>query len=474
MVENCRNHPKLLDIATNFILEVNASGIITYANQRMVSLAEQEVIGLNINTIWSPQTSKILLAEIVKSLKEQKPIVINLEFNHRDGIFYLYPNGEFCAICIDDITERQQLSHSLQKVSQRLEFAEKTAKIGYWELNIAKRKIYWSAEMYRIFDISPHNHFPKPAIIRKIINKADFPTYKQQIHELLRSGTPASGQLRLNRKDGSTIYCIYKASITCDDGQKKIAGTFQDLSAQIATQLALQKAMERAEKLNRDKSYFLAMASHDLRQPMQALNIFIHTLFAEKLNHRQSEILEKIEASANNLKNLLDNLLDISKLDSGGVRAELEVFDIGGLLQNIAAEYHALAHYKSIKFHALLHHGVVQSDPVLVERIIRNLLSNAFKYTNSKIVLGCKRQGKHYRVMILDNGPGIDQKEQEQIFEEFYQSPQQPEHRKQGAGLGLTIVKKIATILGTRIRIDTIPERGTCFSFLIPMYKKKS
>ena len=215
----------------------------------------------------------------------------------------------------------------------------------------------------------------------------------------------------------------------------------------------------------------MAQASHDLRQPMQALNIFIATLFEEGLSSRQHEILSKIETSAHNLNNLLNNLLDISKLESGGIKYEPQAFNIGQLIKNISHEYSELASCKHIKFHALVHNGEVYSDPILIERIIRNLLSNAFKYAKNKIVLGCKRQQDYIRIMVLDNGPGISDDDKSKIFDEFYQSPQITDNRKHGAGLGLTIVSKIATVIDTKIEITTIPGRGCCFSFLLPLLK---
>lgn len=111
-------------------------------------------------------------------------------------------------------------------------------------------------------------------------------------------------------------YCFFKAGIIDDDGHRKIAGTFQDLTPLIKTQTALEKAKELAENMNRDKSLFLAQASHDLRQPMQALGMFISALAEEKLTDYQKMLLDKIEASADNLKSLLDNLLDLSKLEA--------------------------------------------------------------------------------------------------------------------------------------------------------------
>lgn len=253
--------------------------------------------------------------------------------------------------------------------------------------------------------------------------------------------------------------------------RNKIAGTFQDITKLIEMQKDLEKAKRSAEASDRSKSYFLAQASHDLRQPMQALRIFISTLEEEPLDNRQKELLGKISASADNLNNLLDNLLDISKLDSEGFEACLGNFDISDLLKNIFFEFHEIARSRGIHFHTSLCHYTVCSDALLVERVIRNLLSNAFKYTRNKVLLGCKRENDRIRVLVMDNGEGITAEEKERIFDEFYQSRNINDNSRSGAGLGLSIVRRISDILGLDISVDSRPGRGSNFSFLLPLEK---
>lgn len=172
-------------------------------------------------------------------------------------------------------------------------------------------------------------HHTRPHLARRL------PLYHQKLHELVHSGKPVDGILRLRRSDDAVIYCTFKAAMLREGERNKIAGTFQDITKLIEMQKDLEKAKRSAEASDRSKSYFLAQASHDLRQPMQALRIFISTLEEEPLDNRQKELLGKISASADNLNNLLDNLLDISKLDSEGFEACLGNFDISDLLKNI-------------------------------------------------------------------------------------------------------------------------------------------
>ena len=461
---------QLADAATDILVMMDKQGKICLANQNAQILevaTPQGDLGAQL-----PQGEfSDFYQTYQESMRRQAPQMSHLMVRDRLYQTSFYPHANHCAVCFHDITEKTDLSAELKQLSSRLNFAENIAQLGYWEFDWHHKRIYWSAQMYKIFGVNPQEVRYKRNIFKDYVYPDDLPQYWAQLQELIKHRHPVEGQLRIRRADNQVIYCVYKASVVQEGAQSKIAGTFQDVSKFILTQQALEKAKFMAEKANRDKSYFLAQASHDLRQPMQALNIFIAAMFDEGLSKKQQEILEKIEASAHNLNNLLNNLLDISKLDSGGIKYEPQEFNIGSLIRNIAKEYAELASCKHIKFHTLVHNGEVYSDPILIERIIRNLLSNAFKYTQSKIVLGCKREQDHIRIMILDNGPGISEQERNKIFEEFYQSPQIIDNRKQGAGLGLTIVSKIAAVIDTKIEISSIPGRGSCFSFLLPLLK---
>ncbi len=456
----------LADAATDILLKINKQGNVILANQNA------HILGLNEYadslTQLLPESKFPDFYRLCKqSIELQTPEIGHFRIGDRLYQTHFHPKLTDCIVCLRDITEPAEISSELKQVSSRLNFAENIAQLGYWEFDWRHKRIYWSAQMYKIFGLNPQTVHYKRNIFKDYVYPNDLPQYWENLKKLIRHRQPVEGQLRIRRADNTLIYCAYKASIM----QDKIAGTFQDITQFIKIQQELEKAKFSAEKANRDKSYFLAQASHDLRQPMQALNIFIATLFEEGLSSRQHEILSKIETSAHNLNNLLNNLLDISKLESGGIKYEPQEFNIGQLIKNISHEYSELASCKHIKFHALVHNGEVYSDPILIERIIRNLLSNAFKYAKSKIVLGCKRQQDYIRIMVLDNGPGISDDDKSKIFDEFYQSPQITDNRKHGAGLGLTIVSKIATVIDTKIEITTIPGRGCCFSFLLPLLK---
>lgn len=469
MCEENQDKLFLLDISTNIFFLITKEGKIVYRNLRARQIFDTNDSSDSIFQIINDESSKTRISQI---LEYQFMDTLNFIHNYRNYMFYIYPYQQVFAICMWDITENIQLSEHLQKVMKRLEFAEKTTHLGYWEFPLSNRKIYWSAEMYRIFGISPQEVFEKPNIIKEHIFPDDLPIYKSKLKDLIRNQEPIEGTIRLLKPSHEVVYCYFKSSLVKDGNNLKIAGTFQDLTKLISTQIALEEAKKQAEYLNKAKSYFLAQASHDLRQPMQTLKLFINMLMDEELNERQKYILSKIEASSENLCSLLDNLLDFSKIESGGIEYHPRDFDINDLLSRLSSEFFELASDKGIHFKYITRHKIIYNDPLLLERIIRNLISNALKYTKDKIVIGCRLCGDYLQIQIIDNGVGISACEQSKIFDEFYQCPQNQEQKNIGAGLGLTIVKKITDLIGSQVVIRSEINKGSCFIICIPLIKK--
>ena len=370
----------------------------------------------------------------------------------------------------EDNNRKRHLWTLLQKTQRRLKFTERAANIGYWEFDITDHSVYWSAEMYRLFETDFCRNICKNNLIQEQIPREDRLRCKNVLKELRQQGKRSKGLIRLQRP-AETRYCQYNAYLIKEDGQDKIAGTLQDITDLIEAQNALKQAKDAAERANHEKSRFLAHASHDLRQPMQALKLYLAALAEHPLPQTLRELTNKAEISAENLRLMLDNFLDVSRLDVGGIKYHPREFDIGGLMLRIASESADLAAEKSIKFHCLGRKQTVWGDPVLIERIIRNLLENALKFTRNKIVLGSRKEKNKLRIMILDNGNGIIPEEKELIFKEFYQSRRQKGRQYGGSGLGLAIVNKLTMLMKSRLDLDTIPGRGSCFSFTLPLYK---
>jgi two-component system, sensor histidine kinase len=231
----------------------------------------------------------------------------------------------------------------------------------------------------------------------------------------------------------------------------------------------LRRRNELVEQAYLDKSRFLAAASHDLRQPIHALGLFVGALRATPLPPQALRLVEQIEASAAAMDGLFSSLLDISRLDAGIVEVRPQSFAIQPLLDRICRDYAEEAKAKSIKLVTHPCSAIVRTDPILVERILRNLIANAVRYTRrGRVVVGCRRRNGAVHAEVWDTGPGIPQAQQEKVFQEYYQIENPERDRARGLGLGLAIVRRLTSLLESELTLRSRPERGSCFGVAIP------
>lgn len=244
--------------------------------------------------------------------------------------------------------------------------------------------------------------------------------------------------------------------------------TLQQRIDEATKELRLKK--EEAERANFDKSRFLAAASHDLRQPMHALGLFVGELHARLDTAEQRKIASKVEESVEALSSLLDSLLDISKLDAGIVIPQIQGVDIDLMSKRIVQDFIPVALRKNIALHVRCIDSMVLSDPVLLERILLNLLSNAIRYTpqNGTVLLCCRKSGENIRIEVRDNGIGIPSEEQQNVFREFVQLANSARDRSKGLGLGLAIVDRLSRLLHHPLSLRSAPNRGSTFSIIVP------
>ena len=241
-------------------------------------------------------------------------------------------------------------------------------------------------------------------------------------------------------------------------------------SAALSTQLQVTRAAkEAAEAANRAKSSFLAAASHDLRQPLHALGMFSQALTERTRDADDQLLAQRITSSVAALEDLFSALLDVSKLDAGVIVAQPCDFAIRPLLDRLADECLPELLERGLKLGIVCRDAVIRSDPMLIERILRNLVSNALRYTQrGGVVIGCRRRGPTYSLEVWDSGPGIPAAQRVRIFEEFYQIGNPGRDRTRGLGLGLAIVRRLAELLGHAIDVQSRDGRGSVFRLRVP------
>lgn len=235
----------------------------------------------------------------------------------------------------------------------------------------------------------------------------------------------------------------------------------------VAQQAIVNQARSDAELANQEKSRFLAAASHDLRQPMQALMLFSDALTIAKGN--EVELLAgQIGKSVNALADMFDELLDISRLDSGAVEPRLQSFELQPLLDRVCEDMAPLAAVKGLLFEVPAGNWVLYTDPFLLQRILSNLISNAIRYTDSGYVrVRCMPCETGRRIEVEDSGIGISAEALPRIFGEYYQAHNPQRDRRKGLGLGLAIVRRIGNLLGLHIEVKSELGRGSTFGFMV-------
>jgi two-component system CheB/CheR fusion protein len=256
---------------------------------------------------------------------------------------------------------------------------------------------------------------------------------------------------------------------TQDNGVEGVVITFADITGRRHTANALETARREAQLANIAKSRFLAAASHDLRQPLQALSLMrgaLSRMIREDKKEEALDLVARLDETAAAISGMLNALLDINQLESGTVHAEIVNFPVADLLDRLKDEftYHAQAH----KLARVVRCGLsIYSDPRLLEQMIRNLLSNALKYTKRGVLLGCRRRRDVLSIEIWDTGVGIPSEELQAIFDEYHQLDNAARERSRGLGLGLSIVQRLGDLLNHRVRVRFLPGKGSVFAIEI-------
>jgi signal transduction histidine kinase len=236
--------------------------------------------------------------------------------------------------------------------------------------------------------------------------------------------------------------------------------------------LELRKKKEEAETATLAKSRFLAAASHDLRQPTNALGMFVARLAQLPHDEETRHLIANLEASVQAMQDLLDALLDISRLEAHSVKVSVRAFPLAELLEPLGSGLMPVAQEKGLRLRVRPSHAWVMSDPTLLSRILLNLVSNALSYTRQGGVLVAARPsrgGSHVRIEVWDTGIGIAPEYQQDIFKEFFQIANPERDRSKGLGLGLNIVDRTAKLLGCPLKLTSVPGRGTRFMIEVSM-----
>ena len=269
---------------------------------------------------------------------------------------------------------------------------------------------------------------------------------------------------RLNTRERDAL--LIERARTADRLENEVRQRTDELSRSM--QVVEEKSRE-LEDANRFKSRFLASASHDLRQPLHALNLFVAQLREERDLEERQRLVSRVDAAVGSMNDLFDALLDMAKLDAGVLETNLQFFAVRPLFARLRRTFSGQSEGKGLKLRVVQSEAWIRSDPILLERILNNLISNAIHYTPAGgIVVGCRGRGPEVRIEVWDTGIGIREDDKPSILDEFVRLGHGGDGRNDGLGLGLSIVSRLAVLLGHRLEITSRVGRGSRFTIVVP------
>ncbi len=290
--------------------------------------------------------------------------------------------------------------------------------------------------------------------------------------EVLETNSGVHAHIRCRGPSGAPMQVDYRLEPLLDTGGKPdgIVGVAIDVTDETRLQREAVIARARIEVAARSRSHFLAAASHDLRQPFQAMRLFADILAQRLTEPNQQFIMQKLNEAMRAGEGLLNALLEISVLEAGILQPRPGPFPVQPVTQRLAEQFRPLAAEKGLELHHCVPHVDVVTDPALFERMLGHLLANAVRFTpQGKILVGGRVRGGELMLQVWDTGTGMSGEELRTIFEPFYQIGNPERDRAKGLGLGLAIVDQTARLLGHRLSVRSLPGRGTVFTICVPL-----
>ena len=361
-----------------------------------------------------------------------------------------------------------QLGEALGESENKLSYVMSVAGQSIWQWDIEKGRIKLGRYWCQLLGFDDSHLEQSVADFILLVHEDDREAAGVRVQSCLEGGGPYHIEHRMRRMDGSVVWVDAYGDVferAADGRPLQMLGGVTDITGRKRAEEQLVAAKAEAERANRAKSHFLAAASHDLRQPLLALSLYVGVL--KKMAAEETcQVTGKIEECAEHLSEMLTDLLDVSKLEAGVVKPTLSDFAVDELLMTLASVHAAEAEMKGLELRLRRSGAVAHSDLQLFRRIVGNLVANAIRFTDRGGVLIAHRryQGKQW-VEVWDTGIGIAPEQTGIIFEEFRQLDAS---RNRGTGLGLAIAARTAALLGLAIRVKSRPGRGSMFAIELP------
>jgi PAS domain S-box-containing protein len=379
-----------------------------------------------------------------------------------------------------DITERKQSEDALRRATERLELAQSAANAGVWDWDLETGGIEWSPELFDLFGLDRKKDPAGFDVWRSVLNPEDLQCAEAHISRALQDGTTMDSEYRVLRRDGSVRWINSRGrTIYAPDGHPlRMLGICIDISDRKQAEEALAAAKEQAESANRAKSEFLACISHEIRTPIHGIMGMAELLESPDLSEEQREYLHAIRTCSGSLLSLINDVLDLSKVESGTIELEQGTFSLRAAVSDVMKTQFALIRGKGLGMEIEIPSSVpdnLSGDQIRLKQILLNLLGNAVKFTEKGgitiSVTASERQGSIVllKIGITDTGIGISPQAMQKIFQPFGQADASTTRKYGGTGLGLSICTRLAKVMGGRVWAESIEGVGSTFYFQVPL-----
>ena len=393
---------------------------------------------------------------------------------------------EYYLSVLTDVTELRAMQERLKRVGDRLILATKAGGVGIWEYDIITGVLSWDEEMFRLYGVNKEDFSNAYEAWVSGLHPADRARCEEEVRLAIEGVKEFETEFRVCKPDGAVRY-IKVFSLVQRDAEGKalrMIGTNWDISERkeiemelLELNLRLQETVREAEAANKAKSIFLANMSHEIRTPMNGILGFMQLLENTRLNDEQAEFLRMMKFSAEMLLNVINDILDVSKIEAGKFELEEICFELQEVVNGCMQAFSPKAREKLLRLEVEMAKEIPRyliGDPTRLKQVLGNLLSNAIKFTAHGFVrleMSCSEAELHFAV--CDSGIGISDVGLKKLFQPFSQAEASAMRNYGGSGLGLTICKAIIEKMGGRIEVQSEPGVGSRFSFRIPLRSAK-